>query len=88
MRYVTLTVQEVGNWYASGRAGNFSAVATCMRCTAEDAVRLAIQAARKRYGITDWRNWSFTAEEFGFGRQRILHFAVDTAGAPMRIRHT
>jgi len=75
---------DLANWYAAGRLGELSAVATCVRCTPEQAVRLAIRRARERFPTTDWSRWTFTAEEFGFGRRLVLQFTVDTAGEPLR----
>jgi len=41
-----------------------------------------MQAAERRHGPIDWSHWTFTTEEFGFGRQRILRFKVDENGKP------
>jgi len=60
-------------------------VATCIRCTPEQAVRLAMARARERCATTDWSRWTFTAEEFGFGRQLVIRFAVDSTGEPIRL---
>ncbi|RPH68270.1 MAG: hypothetical protein EHM78_19420 [Myxococcaceae bacterium] len=79
------TTNELANWYAAGSFGSSLAVATCIRCTPEQAVRLAIARARERYPRTDWTQWKFTAEEFGFGRKLLLHFRVDTEGEPVRV---
>jgi hypothetical protein len=62
-----------------------SAVATCIRCTPEHAVRLAIHRGRVRFPTTDWSRWSFTAEEVGSGRELVLRFTVDSSGAPDRV---
>jgi hypothetical protein len=59
-------------------------VAACQRCTPEEAVRLAMEHARRRYSIHDWSLWTFTVEEFGFGRARVLRFKVDQSGKPKR----
>jgi hypothetical protein len=77
-------MRDISNWYASGRSGRLSALAACRHCTAEQAVRLAVRDALDRYQITDWSLWTFTAEEFGFGRQRLLRFLIDPDGEPIR----
>jgi hypothetical protein len=77
-------MSDISNWYASGRLGRLSAFATCRQCTAEQAVRLAIRHALDRYQITDWSLWTFTAEEVGSGRERVLGFRVDANGEPIR----
>jgi hypothetical protein len=77
-------MSDISNWYASGRSGSLSALATCRRCRPEQAVRLAIRHALDRYQITDWSLWTFTAEEFGFGRKRMLRFRVGPNGEPIR----
>jgi hypothetical protein len=80
-----MSFPELSNWYAAGRLGNITAVATCIRCTPEQAVRLAIQRAEERHATTDWTQWTFTVEEFGFGRKLLLRFGIDSTGAPIRI---
>lgn len=80
-----MSSRELANWYAAGQLGTLSAVATCIRCTPEQAVRLAIRRARERFPTTDWSRWTFTAEEFGFGRKLVLRFAIDLAGEPLRL---
>ena len=64
-----MSSRERANRYAAGQLGTLSAVATCLRCTPEQAVLLAIRRARERFPTTDWSRWTFTAEEFGFGRK-------------------
>lgn len=76
---------ELANWYAAGQLGTLSVVATCIRCTPEQAVRLAIARAREKYPATDWGRWTFTAEEFGFDRNLVIRFAIDSAGEPIRM---
>ncbi len=79
-----LAMTDVANSYASGQCGRLSVVATCARCTPEQAGRLAIQRARERYPATDWSQWTFSAEEFGFGRQLTVHYTVDARGEPVQ----
>ena len=41
--------------------------------------------ARERFPTTDWRRWTFTAEEFGFGCQLVIRFTIDPAGESIRL---
>ncbi len=77
-------MRDISNWYACARSGSHSAFATCRQCTPEQAVRFAIRHALDRYQIADWSLWTFTAEEVGSGRERVLRFRVDPNGEPIR----